>query len=438
MIKKTLKVLLIIKYIIITQLLTIVYALSNDQIIDNSKDLIIEIQIKGNRKTKTHIILQEMVINKGDYVDINKIEISRQAIFDLELFKSVQTNLVDHKNGKILIITVKEKYYFLPLPKLGRSSDGDIFYGGELKLNNFLGLNQTFETLWQKKIIKDSYLNKEQIIDFKFNYPRVYGSGYEFELDVEHKQAEIEKTFNNLTGIYIGDFTHLNFEIGYWLKPKGPSKGWKVKSGILFDLKKYELKEGVPDLYFDNNIIGLSLSINYDEINHLDYNKKGIYFQYKSIWSIKSLGSYYNYNHHIFIFRYYYSLPCFNYTNLNFQWIMEYVSKNIFIDPFFKLGGSTSLRGYSRESVQGNMYNLFNIEYLAPIGFNSIRGVFFIDIGNSYFQLRNFDITDQKIGIGCGLRWKIKSLVRTDLRLDFAYGIKEDIMKIYIGANAMF
>ena len=63
---------------------------------------------------------------------------------------------------------------------------------------------------------------------------------------------------------------------------------------------------------------------------------------------------------------------------------MEYESNHLFDDYPFKLGGSSNLCGYSRESIQGDIYMLMNfvelveqilIETKAAIGSNIPIGI---------------------------------------------------------------
>ena len=88
-----------------------------------STEIITRIEFFGNRITQDHIMRQEMSIKEGDVADPAKIEHSRQAIMDLGLFKSVRVILEPFRDGVVLRITVKEKLYILPTPKLNRDDE---------------------------------------------------------------------------------------------------------------------------------------------------------------------------------------------------------------------------------------------------------------------------------------------------------------------------
>lgn len=91
--------------------------------IDSSSKLFIEkIIVKGNKKTKTYIILREMVIKQGDSIIagriFSKMEESRQLVFNTTLFTTVEiTPSFAEPMHVTLTITVIEKWYIYPVPQ---------------------------------------------------------------------------------------------------------------------------------------------------------------------------------------------------------------------------------------------------------------------------------------------------------------------------------
>lgn len=64
------------------------------------------------------------------------------------------------------------------------------------------------------------------------------------------------------------------------------------------------------------------------------------------------------------------------------------------------------MRGYQRDSIEGNAYLIANVKFLTPIfGQRSLRCALFMDIDNAYPTVRGVDPTNLKTGIGFGLRW---------------------------------
>lgn len=97
--------------------------LSQDSLkqLKDSNIIIGDIIISGNKKTKTNIILREMFFKVGDTVAANqleqKVEQSRQLIFNTSLFVDVELLTAKLDNNKVsVIVLVKERWYIFPLP----------------------------------------------------------------------------------------------------------------------------------------------------------------------------------------------------------------------------------------------------------------------------------------------------------------------------------
>ena len=95
------------------------------QNIDSSQQkspvIISNIIVSGNKKTKTNIILREMLFKNGDTIAANKldelIETSRQLIFNTTLFVDVTIHSAKLNNNEVsIIVLVKERWYLFPMP----------------------------------------------------------------------------------------------------------------------------------------------------------------------------------------------------------------------------------------------------------------------------------------------------------------------------------
>lgn len=80
------------------------------------------IDVEGNKKTKTFIVLREMLFRQGDSLPagmlFDRLEHSRQLIYNTNLFFSVQLDpyLLQGTDIKIKV-TVKERWYVYPIPQ---------------------------------------------------------------------------------------------------------------------------------------------------------------------------------------------------------------------------------------------------------------------------------------------------------------------------------
>lgn len=90
---------------------------------DSGKMLKIDsIIVAGNKKTKKYIIVREMLLKAGSEVRadslINKIEFSRQLVYNTNLFSDVDIRPRFSVEGNIeLDVTVKERWYIYPTPQ---------------------------------------------------------------------------------------------------------------------------------------------------------------------------------------------------------------------------------------------------------------------------------------------------------------------------------
>jgi hemolysin activation/secretion protein len=124
---------------------------------------------------------------------------------------------------------------------------------------------------------------------------------------------------------------------------------------------------------------------------------------------------------------------------LDVQFRLGLSSDPLFGTPSYSLGGSSTLRGYPASSFTGNAYVLANLEYFAPFGrYYPLRGGVFVDIGNAYPSNSDLDFSDLKTGMGVGLRLKLKSFVKIDLRVDYAYAPDTGDKKVYAGTKEVF
>jgi outer membrane protein assembly factor BamA len=102
--------------------LTILLFLGNQFLFASDKLFVIkQIEISGNKKTKSFIILRELSLRQNDsitYTDLKtKIESSKNNLFNTFLFNKTSIAIVDSTaNSVSLKITVAERWYTYPLP----------------------------------------------------------------------------------------------------------------------------------------------------------------------------------------------------------------------------------------------------------------------------------------------------------------------------------
>lgn len=413
--------------------------------IASADDIITEIRFVGNRITRERILRQEMVIAEGDVADAARIEDSRQAIMDLGLFTSVRAALEPHpEGGRTLVITIKEKFYVVPVPKLNRDDDNNFSLGAELSVDNLAGLNQQLKLRYESENADDTVSGGEvDTWSLSFSYPRVGGSPWTLETSIDRTGAPAELvTGGVVTSLYDKETWAASVLASRWLNVRGPSRGWQVGSGVVWRQNRYAYREGVvTDEFREQNAVGLSAQVQFRDVRDYLYSRSGWQYGYQGEFGEPSIGADQHYTRHEFFYRRYILLPGRSHTNVDVQWKLGLSSGEIFTgeEHAYALGGNKSLRGFDSASFTGNAYTLLNVQYLQPLfGYPSFRGVLFADVGNAYPSNTELHLGDLKWDIGVGLRARVKSLVKIELRMDAAYAPETGEWTYFAGTREMF
>ncbi len=396
-----------------------------------------EIRFAGNETTKPQVMLQEMIIAIGDPINARLIEKSRQYIMNLKLFETVKAEMIEEDYKNILLITVKEKFYILPIPRVRRNSDGDIKAGGEVRWDNILGLNQRLKVAWNRVRSSNTDTNDRDTTEIDYNYPRMFGTPFTFDVDTKRKTTNVEEVTDAGEVVEAERVTMLErVNLSRWQNRVGPSRGLRYGAGMSRGVVKYKTKSGPEDFFVNTRIVTLDMGVSYEAVKNLEWSRTGRQYGYDISIGLRGLGSEQGHTTHRIFYRDYYHL--FGIPNYNLNSQLRFGFSN-FRGNALSIGGADSLRGYSRSDFTGNAMILLNLEYLMPVwGYKPIRFLLFTDIGNTYPKLSEVDLTDLKFAIGTGLRWKVRQLVRTDLRLDVAYVPETGETRVIASTNEAF
>lgn len=399
-------------------------------------DVITDIRFVGNEITRPQILLQEMTVHVGDPVDLRRIAESRQAIMNLGLFSSVEADLLPGDNeGRILQITVKEKYYLLPIPRLNRNADGDINYGGELRWDNLAGYNQRLDILYSIGLPADSQ-SRTHDVTINYSYPRLAGSPYSLDVNARRLNERLYPD-DPATSEYEHDMHSTSFLVSRYLKSTGPSRGWRVGAGLGWSHDGYQLVSGAPGLYGDTQATVINVIADNTDVKDYLYSREGWSYGYSLSWAAPGLNTDTFALHQVY-WRNYTPIGERAYQSLDTQFRLG--TSTGYSGVAYSLGGSDSLRGYPRGAAEGRSFALANIEFLSPLSSTTptVRGVAFTDIGNAYGDDRMIDVRDLKTSVGIGLRVALKWFVKIQLRLDYAYAIDTHERKVYAGTKDAF
>lgn len=397
-----------------------------------------EIIVIGNEKTKKEILLQEMTIGVGDFPNAKAIEKSTQAIRDLGLFKSVKMYTEMTDTGAKLFIKVEEKYYLLPVPRLNRNADGDVKYGAQLRYANLGGLNQSLKVTAERTEYADDVLSDKDTYRIEYEYPRFRLSVYDIDFRYEYDQSEVESVNSiGVTSLYDQDDYSARIKVSRWYSDTGQTRGLRFGLGLGVADTQFHYVSGDTGLYQDAHFVSVLGDIGYFDVHDTGFSRYGRAYGYEITYAWEKLGSDYDVGTNVLFYREYRPISDTPHRTVNSQFRFGF--SNAEGNVAFDIGDSSRLRGYERGAVTGNAYVLVNTQYLAPWpGYPAFRYVVFADIGNAYKNVRYIDLGDLRYSAGLGFRWKIRSFVKTDLRLDWAYSFETDDSKVYGSTSVMF
>jgi len=403
------------------------------------------IEFSGNKVTRERILRQEMLVKEGDPANPARIEQSRQAIMDLGLFTSVRAWLEPSEPGVVLRIHVKEKYYILPIPKLNRDEDGNFSLGAELTIDNMAGLNQQLKLRYENEEFNGISSGQVDTYLISYSYPRVYGTPFLFRAELSETRQPAEQLNGNLvTSLYDREGWVASVQLSRWLNRQGPSRGWQLGGGLVWRRNNYDYISGIPtDLFRDAQAVGISAAFEFIDVHDFLYSRSGVDYGYNGEYGSRTLGSDDHYTRHEIYYRRYVLLSGHPHENIETQVRLGLSSGDMFpsdvANSAYALGGNKTLRGYRSSSFTGNSFFIVNAQYLRPLfGYPMFRGVVFVDIGNAYASNEEINLGDLRWDVGVGLRLRLKSFVKIDLRVDAAYAYETGEFRYFAGTKEMF
>ncbi len=403
-------------------------------------DVIDEIRFSGNKVTQEIVMRQEMLVSEGDPIDVNKIEKSRQAIMNRGLFKSVEAEVLQEDGANVLLITVEERFYILPLPRLdARLEEKEYSYGIDLRHDNLMGLNQRLRLTYEHKNSADGESPTRKESSLSYSYPRILGSSENLSVSGKVIREELQELENEiLIGSYRQDSRSLSFRVSRWLGPDSISRGWILGGGMAVSQRIYSRQQGSGEVFENSQALELNAGLDYSAVEEFPYHREGSAYGFGLSVSLPETGSDYSYNRFALYHRNYHAMSVVD-ASIHTQVKFGLANGSSFDAPAFGVGGGSSLRGYESDVAEGNAMLQLNAEYHHHLsGYRQLRGVVFIDAGNAWPGGLEIDPGKFYSSVGLGLRWRVQSFVDLTLRIDTAYALDTGETKLYGTTSSSF
>lgn len=403
--------------------------------------VITSIRFVGNENTRPEILLQEIKLRVGDVPAAGAMNDARQAIMNLGLFTAVELRVEpDDHQGQTLVIEVREKRFVLPIPKIDRDVDGNIRAGVQLRLDNVQGLNQRIRVNYQEEDKKDLDA-RAKTFSTSYDYPRILGTPLSFSAGVGDSRTPETVDEELGDGSYVSHEQSVRFGISRLLDPEGPTWGWMGGVGLGWSKQTIDERDGDTSSVSDQRRVGVTLSLSNTRLNDYLYSREGHDYGVGFEFGFPALGSQGAYTRTGLYWRSFLLVTERAHTVLATQLAMGFSSGYLFGDQYaYSIGGGNSLRGYPPDSFEGNTFLLANVEVHSPLVAKhpALQGLVFVDFGSAYPDGNDIDSRDMHSSGGVGLRWKLKTFVNIDLRVDYARSFDDGDYKFLAGTKEVF
>jgi len=396
------------------------------------------IVFSGNRITQPQVLLREIEQQVGTDCSIDHIVDSIQSIMDLGLFKTVYAELSLTNQGLQLQFTVKERVYFLLLPRISRTSDAELRGGVQLRFDNFLGRLHQMRITSERRKENDGDGPGGFVHQLGYNVPRFFGSdyGFGFELGSDRRQLNLAVGGTEL-GQAQSETQTIGLQFSRWMKQSRGVQGRRYFFGVRYSQRQLDVLSGRAGPYSDGRDFSVTIGIEDKQVHQDLFRRRGKVIGASLTAANHTTGSEFEYTRANFYAKAFIPLPN-GIRNLNVHARLGISDGAAFGERSYSIGGGEKLRGLQPGSRSGDLMALVNIEYLHAL-FNHprFRLVAFTDIGDVY-KVKKLTLTKPKARAGVGIRWKLLFLSNADIRVDAAWNPGRQSLQTYVSSNLTF
>jgi outer membrane protein insertion porin family len=393
-----------------------------------------EVTILGNTRTKERVIRREMTLMPGQLLRRSSLLRTQRDVFALGYFEDVQLDYQPAGDGTNVDVsyTVKEKSSGTATAGAAYSSGTGITGFIEFGHNNLFGNGQSINVHLERGGKRENY-------DISFTEPWAFGNPVSLGFQLYNMQNDYDVYTERQRGggVNVG-------RPWFWKKPDFSRvfASYSLENISFTNLNSIDPASREMLQSSAGTASKVTLSFTRNSTDNPFYPTAGSRTNASVELAGGILGGELNY-YKPFIDQRVYFVPFWKPALMirnRFSWISPYRRGGVVPgSETFRLGGTRVdyLRGYpdyyvvpdanihfvnGKESrfPGGNTAYVFTAEYQFPL-FNPVRGLFFLDAGNTWNSSRDITLSNLKKGVGAGIRMEIPML--GPVGFDYAYGI---------------
>ena len=388
-------------------------------------------KVKGNKKTKEHVILREMRQKPGEPFNANQARRSMQRVYNLGFFEDVNVKMNPgvEPNAVVMEIDVKEKRTGSFGIGAGYSSADGMVGMISISDSNFRGMGDTISLSYEMSgddtdargytfMYRRPWLDKKETA----GTVRIYNRTYEYD-DYDSAGSHVESFMRKYSG---GEFTLSR-----------PMSEYSTNFITLRNRKDRYVKHtengsagnrSGKTAWLRKNF-GTTRSVT---LEHVTDTRDNVYDPTKGARASLSaefagFGGNFNFQKYMISDTHYFKVG----RSQVFALRGQYGIGNGSISEYnqFRLGGQDSIRGYREDQFRGDRMALASLEYRFPI-VSKVTGALFTDYGGAWDSGFAPKHMHGSIGVGLGLNTPIGPL-----RLDYGHGSQGGRVHFRVGGT---
>ena len=400
---------------------------------------IARVAFAGNRVTKPEIMARELPLGPGDACALDDVIDGFQPLEDLGLFRAVRAELELGARGELVLrYVVREKFFFIGVPRLSRTTDGELRAGVSLEWDNFLGRLHELEIRSEWRQEDDGRGHEGFVNRIDYEVPRLLGTPYGFGVGLRSERRGVDFARDGVA-YGVGERRVLGLGVGLarWLDGDG-TQGTRLFLGTGIEHRDLDVETGDPGFALDGLDLNFRIGAERRDVRLDRWRRTGHRYGVSFGFANRALGSDFTWHRADAWGNLYLALPGGGLRNLNVRAVLGASDGAPFGERFYSVGGGERLRGPDKGTREGDVQLLVNTELLtAFVARPAIRWVVFADVGNVWPR-REIDLANLDWGAGAGLRWKVQAISDADLRVDLAWDHAEGRVRPYLSTKLTF
>ncbi|NQT46433.1 MAG: outer membrane protein assembly factor BamA [Candidatus Omnitrophica bacterium] len=387
---------------------------------ENDLAYIDKVKIRGNSKTKDVVIRREMRVYPGERFDGDKLQRSKERLYNLGFFEDVQidTEDTDKPNKKDLVVEVKE------------AKTGEFSFGGgyssidkvigfvEITQRNFDWANfPNFTGDGQHMSIRAEMGSSRQDYNLSWTEPWIFDYPLSFGFDLYQRTHKRRSSAGyGYDEKRQGGDLRLGKEFTEYLTGNLTYKYENVRISDISEDATADLKAEAGS----NNISSLLFVLTQDTRDNVFSPTRGYVLKGGIEWAGGAIGGDKDFMK--------YTGGARHYQELFLKTVLQLRLRSGIVEPYgdsltvpiyerFYAGGTHTIRGYeerrvgprdasSNDPIGGESMLIGNVELVFPIFQDILKGAIFYDVGNVWEKTGDFASGNYKSGTGVGIRVK--------------------------------